>query len=232
MTIHYTALDTKVAARSSGNLSDHSNALDRSPSFYCAIGKRCLDLALIFLALPMVVPLVAMLALFVMRDGANPFYCQMRLGRKGKVYKIWKLRTMVSDAEALLEAHLASDPQARAEWNHTQKLKHDPRITHFGMFLRKTSLDELPQLWNVAKGDMSLVGPRPMMLNQRVLYPGKVYETLRPGITGPWQVSARNNSSFAERANFDTDYHARVSLMTDLRLLLATIRVVLRGTGY
>ena len=221
MTIHYTKLD--------GQLSECAG----SPSgFYCAIGKRCLDLALIFLALPMVVPLVAMLALLIMRDGSNPFYCQMRLGRKGQVYKIWKLRTMVADAEGLLEAHLASDPQARAEWNHTQKLKHDPRITRFGMFLRKTSLDELPQLWNVIKGDMSLVGPRPMMLDQRTLYPGLYYETMRPGITGPWQVSARNNSSFVERADFDTYYYAHVSLMTDLLLLFATIRVVLRGTGH
>lgn len=139
---------------------------------------------------------------------------------------------MVKDADARLETHLASDNAARGEWDTTQKLKADPRITPFGRFLRKSSFDELPQLWNVLKGDMSLVGPRPMMPEQAPLYPGEAYYTLRPGITGLWQVSERNATAFADRAHYDTRYEQSLSLVTDLRILMATIRVVLRGTGY
>lgn len=139
---------------------------------------------------------------------------------------------MIVNADAQLETYLASDPTARAEWDSTQKLKVDPRITRFGRILRKSSLDELPQLWNVLKGDMSLVGPRPMMPCQRDLYPGSAYYRLRPGITGPWQVSRRNESTFADRARFDTDYDRTLSLGTDIGLLISTVRVVVRATGY
>jgi lipopolysaccharide/colanic/teichoic acid biosynthesis glycosyltransferase len=139
---------------------------------------------------------------------------------------------MVHDADARREDHLAQHPAARAGWNRTQKLRNDPRITPIGRVLRKSSLDELPQLWNVLKGEMSLVGPRPMMPSQAGLYPGTAYYALRPGITGSWQVSARNESSFADRARFDADYDQRISLATDLLILLATVRVVLRGTGH
>ncbi|PIL21960.1 hypothetical protein P775_01855 [Puniceibacterium antarcticum] len=144
---------------------------------------------------------------------------------------MWKLRSMVHDADSQLEAHLAADPLARAEWDRSQKLRHDPRITRIGRLIRKTSLDELPQLWNVFSGDMSLVGPRPMMPEQRKMYPGTAYYELRPGITGLWQVSVRNESSFAERAVFDTDYLHRVSIKTDILVLLRTVRVVFHGTG-
>ena len=124
------------------------------------------------------------------------------------------------------------NPEARLEWNSTQKLKADPRITRLGRLLRKTSMDELPQLWNVLIGDMSLVGPRPMMPSQRSLYNGTAYYALRPGITGPWQVSERNEVEFSQRAEFDREYEENVSLLTDLRLLVATTQVVIRGTGY
>jgi exopolysaccharide production protein ExoY len=139
---------------------------------------------------------------------------------------------MVDDAEAKLEDHLAADSSARHEWDTTQKLKADPRITSFGRFLRRSSLDELPQLWNVLKGDMSLVGPRPMMPEQAPLYSGEAYYTLRPGITGLWQVSERNATAFADRAHYDARYEQDLSLVNDLRILMATVRVVLRGTGY
>jgi lipopolysaccharide/colanic/teichoic acid biosynthesis glycosyltransferase len=139
---------------------------------------------------------------------------------------------MVMDAEARMAAHLARDPAARAEWEETQKLKADPRVTPIGRLIRKTSLDELPQLWNVLMGDMSLVGPRPMMPEQARLYPGRAYYSLRPGITGFWQISSRNETSFAGRAAYDTRYARRISFATDLGVLLATVRVVLRGTGY
>jgi len=128
--------------------------------------------------------------------------------------------------------HLAQDPEAKAEWDSTQKLKDDPRITRFGRFLRKSSFDELPQLLNVLLGDMSIVGPRPMLPEQEPLYSGTAYFELRPGITGLWQISDRNESTFAARAKFDTDYFEQLSLATDVRIIASTFRVVLRGTGY
>jgi exopolysaccharide production protein ExoY len=198
---------------------------------YAGAGKRALDLVALLLALPVVLPVVALLALFVALDGGRPFYFQDRLGRGGRVFRIVKLRTMVADAEARLAAHLAADPAAAAEWAATQKLRQDPRITRFGRILRKASLDELPQLWNVLTGDMSLVGPRPMMVCQRDLYPGRAYFALRPGLTGPWQVSDRNSCSFADRARFDEAYARELSLAGDLGLLARTVSVVLRGTG-
>lgn len=200
-------------------------------SLYRAGGKRVLDLVLILLAAPFVLPLVAVLAGIVALGGGQPFYLQDRIGRGGRIYRIWKLRTMVPDAEARLAAHLAADPAARAEWDRTQKLRCDPRVTPVGRFLRRTSLDELPQLWNVVTGDMSLIGPRPMMVDQKPLYPGVAYYALRPGISGPWQVSDRNATAFADRAAYDDSYLREMSLATDIRLILATFRAVARGTG-
>ncbi len=200
--------------------------------FYRRRVKRWIDVALILLAAPFILPLVLLLALLVRSDGGPAFYTQDRVGRGGKIFRLYKLRSMVTDADARLAAHLAADPAMRAEWAESQKLKNDPRITAVGRFLRKTSLDELPQLWNVFKGDMSLVGPRPMMPQQRPLYPGRAYYRMRPGLTGPWQVSDRNAGSFAGRAEYDTDYLRRMSPLTDLTILFLTFWVVLRGTGY
>lgn len=194
--------------------------------------KRLLDITAIVAALPVVVPMVAAMAVLVARDGGRPFYCQVRVGKGGKPFKMWKLRSMVNDADERMESYLAENPEARAEWDSTQKLRQDPRITPMGQFLRKSSLDELPQLWNVLKGDMSLVGPRPMMLNQQAIYPGTAYYRLRPGVTGYWQTAGRNKTTFEARADYDADYEADVSLMTDLRVLARTVGVVLRGTGY
>jgi lipopolysaccharide/colanic/teichoic acid biosynthesis glycosyltransferase len=213
-----------------GTLTDLAQS--RPQGIYRRFFKRGLDLALVILAAPLVLPVVLILALFVMRDGHAPFYWSERVGRQGRVFRMMKLRTMVHDADARLEAHLEADPEAAAEWASTQKLKCDPRITTSGRLLRKTSLDELPQLWNVFKGDMSLVGPRPMMPSQRKMYPGRAYYALRPGVTGPWQVSDRNETTFARRADYDLDYHRNLSFGNDLRLLGQTVAVVLRGTGY
>jgi lipopolysaccharide/colanic/teichoic acid biosynthesis glycosyltransferase len=138
---------------------------------------------------------------------------------------------MVPNAEERLQEFLAKNEAARREWDAYQKLAHDPRITEFGQFLRKSSLDELPQLWNVLVGDMSLVGPRPMMLDQQDLYPGTAYYALRPGLTGTWQISDRNQSTFAQRAEFDADYERNLSFVKDLKILLSTVGVVLRATG-
>ncbi|TCP39561.1 sugar transferase [Rhodovulum marinum] len=199
---------------------------------YRAIFKRMLDLALVVLTAPFTVPLILVLALLVATDGHRPFYTQQRVGRNGKPFQLWKLRTMVPDADRILEAYLARNPAARLEWDATQKLKHDPRITRVGRFLRKTSLDELPQLINVLNGTMSLVGPRPMMVEQKVFYPGTAYYNLRPGITGLWQISDRNECDFVGRAPYDEHYFRILSFRTDLGVLFRTVAVVLRGTGY
>lgn len=204
----------------------------RVQSLYHQWLKRPLDLGVVLLLLPFALPVIAVCALLVALDGNAPFYRQKRIGRNGQVFLLWKLRSMVPNAEAHLAAYLKANPKAAREWAVTQKLKHDPRITRFGALLRKSSLDELPQLFNVLKGDMSLIGPRPMMLDQQDLYPGTAYYDLRPGITGPWQVSDRNASSFAKRADFDEAYKADLSLRVDLSILLRTVGVVMRGTGY
>lgn len=204
----------------------------KTNAVYRTVTKRVLDLLLVVLSMPVWLPVIVVGAALVMTDGRSPFYRQERVGQNGKVFRIWKLRTMVVDADAKLEAYLAANPDARIEWDTTQKLKCDPRITVVGRILRKTSLDELPQILNVLTGDMSLVGPRPMMTNQKHLYNGDAYYALRPGLTGLWQVSERNESRFIDRVRFDDTYAATVSLWTDLTVLVRTVGVVLRGTGY
>ncbi|MFE3838103.1 sugar transferase [Pseudogemmobacter sonorensis] len=205
--------------------------MPRPGGLYRKLFKRLLDIFVILAAAPVVLPMVAALALLVAREGGSPFYSQIRIGRNGKPFRMWKLRSMVIDADQRMEAHLAANPAARAEWNSTQKLRDDPRVTHFGRFLRKSSLDELPQLWNVFRGDMSLVGPRPMMPEQRRIYPGTAYYALRPGVTGFWQTAGRNHTTFEARAEYDDRYEAEVSFASDLRILVATVGVVLKGTG-
>ena len=199
---------------------------------YRSFLKRFFDIALVVAASVVVVPLVAVLALLIAAWGGSPFYSQARVGRGGRLFRMYKLRTMVPDADALLEERLRTCPQTRAEWNSTQKLKNDPRITPFGRLLRKTSMDELPQLYNVLVGHMSLVGPRPMLETQAALYPGSAYYRLRPGVTGFWQISDRNDCDFADRAGFDEAYDRKLSFGTDVRVLASTVSVVLRGTGY
>ncbi|WP_425045851.1 sugar transferase [Primorskyibacter sp. S87] len=202
-------------------------------SFYRVYGKRALDIFLVFLSLPVTVPIMVLCAVALWIESGLPFYQQNRLGRDGRYFKILKLRTMVRDADELLQKYLQDDPELREEWETTQKLKRDPRITLVGGFLRKTSLDELPQIWNVLKGDMSLVGPRPMMPDQLEIYgEPSSYFALRPGITGVWQVSARNETHFCQRARIDMDYFKLLSFPLDLKLLLKTVGVVCRRTGY
>jgi len=217
---------------SSKPLTAHSTPDQPTNGFYRTRAKRALDVLLILLTAPVVAPLIALLALFVSFGGGKPFYTQQRVGLNGKSYRIWKLRTMVPNADEVLEEHLARDPALREEWNSKQKLLKDPRITKIGHLLRKCSMDELPQLWNVLRGDMSLVGPRPMMVCQKDMYPGTDYYDLRPGITGMWQVSDRNDTTFAARAKYDAAYNADLSFKTDVKILLGTVRVVLNATGH
>lgn len=206
--------------------------LPPAQGLYRRVFKRLFDIVLVVASAPITLPVTLMLAALVALDGHSSFYGQKRVGRGGRIFRMWKLRTMVPDADAYLKRYLAENPAARAEWDASQKLKCDPRITRIGRILRKTSLDELPQLWNVLIGDMSIVGPRPIMVDQQAIYPASAYSRHRPGITGLWQVSERNESTFAERAIFDNRYDAMLSLKTDVAIILRTVAVVIRGTGY
>ena len=210
---------------------DRTSSNSQSSQMYKKYTKRIVDVALILMALPFLLPIMAIVTVLVALDGKSPFYSQQRIGLLGKTFRIWKFRTMVADAEAKLAKLIADDPEVAREWHENQKLANDPRITWVGRFLRKTSIDELPQLWNVLRGEMSLVGPRPMMTDQRELYPGKAYFAMRPGLTGFWQISDRNNTTFAARASFDTAYYQQMSLATDAKIIVSTVGVVVRGTG-
>ena len=203
-------------------------------SLYRIVGKRIFDLGLVFLSAPLWAPLIAILWLIARRDGGAGFYGQERVGLNGQKFTCWKLRTMVPHAETVLDEMLAKNPDLAREWQLHQKLQNDPRITRIGAFLRATSLDELPQIWNVLRGDMSLVGPRPFMTDQTSLYTaagGQAYFRLRPGITGLWQVGGRNATAFVDRIDYDDSYYMTVSFGLDIRLILRTFLVVLRSNG-
>lgn len=230
MTLHYSNLNDLADISSADQIVLRQPAKPRS--FYRAGFKRFFDTILTLIALPIALPLIAVMAIAVSSTGGKPFYSQIRIGRDGRRFRMWKLRTMVPNADQRLAEHLKADPEARREWSATQKLKSDPRITAVGRFLRKSSIDELPQLFNVLNGTMSLVGPRPMMVEQQAFYFGEGYYNLRPGITGFWQISDRNEGNFAGRVQHDDAYDRQVSLKTDVTTLARTVSVVLRCTGY
>ncbi|MDH6165946.1 exopolysaccharide production protein ExoY [Variovorax boronicumulans] len=169
----------------------------------------------------------------LLTSGSPAIYMQPRYGRNGKVFRFYKFRTMVPDAEAVLARHLRENEDAEREWHKFQKLAHDPRITRFGAFLRKYSIDEFPQFWNVLKGDMSMVGPRPCMFAQKGLYGAywNHYCAVRPGITGLWQISGRNEVSYRRRAAMDAEYVATLSVLGDISILLKTFGVVAGARG-
>ncbi|MBQ3060778.1 MAG: undecaprenyl-phosphate galactose phosphotransferase WbaP [Desulfovibrio sp.] len=196
--------------------------------------KRAIDVLLCLLTMPLLLPLGLALALAIRLDSPGPvFYRQERLGQHGQPLRIFKFRTMQANADALLEALLEQNPALRLEWQRDHKLKHDPRITRMGRFLRKTSLDELPQLINVINGGMSLVGPRPIVAAEIGKY-GHVYEgycRVKPGITGLWQVTGRNNTSYAQRVAYDHYYISNWSVWMDIWILGKTVPVVLTGYG-
>ena len=203
-------------------------------TFYAAFGKRALDICVVAFSAAVTLPIIVLCAVFIALDGHWPFYGQMRVGKDGREFRCWKVRSMVTNAEAFLAAHLAADDAARAEWADSRKLKNDPRITRFGRFLRKSSLDELPQILNVLMGEMSIVGPRPVVRDELELYGfnRSAYLSMRPGITGLWQVSGRNDVSYDNRVGFDREYSVSYSLLRDLTIILKTIRVVLLRNGH
>lgn len=195
--------------------------------------KRAFDVIVATAALTLLSPVLLVISALIRRDGGPAFFIQPRAGWGGEAFGCLKFRTMAVDAEARLEAILAADPEKRAQWDAYQKLDDDPRITQVGRLLRATSLDELPQLLNVIKGEMSLIGPRPMLMDQRDMYGASLdaYVRMRPGITGLWQVNGRNATTFEERARLDDWYARNWSLWRDVVILVRTVREVFGGSG-
>ncbi|WP_067708484.1 MULTISPECIES: undecaprenyl-phosphate galactose phosphotransferase WbaP [unclassified Erwinia] len=195
--------------------------------------KRAFDLVGALGIITMLMPALAVLIFMVARDGGKPIYGHERVGMNGRKFKCLKFRSMVVNSKEVLEEVLRTDPVARAEWDKDFKLKNDPRITRIGHFIRKTSLDELPQLWNVVRGDMSLVGPRPVIEDELERYAGDVdyYFMAKPGMTGLWQVSGRNDVDYETRVYFDSWYVKNWSLWNDIAILFKTIGVVLKRDG-
>jgi Undecaprenyl-phosphate galactose phosphotransferase WbaP len=202
--------------------------------YTAAITKRLIDMLGSLSALLVLSPLLAAVALLVrLTSPGTVFYGHSRFGRNDSIFKAWKFRTMVSSSDEVLSRHLNLHPQARQEWDRDRKLKNDPRVTAVGKWLRRYSLDELPQLWNVLIGDMSLVGPRPIVRSEIDKY-GPAYDLYKrvlPGITGLWQVSGRNNTTYDERIAFDQYYVRNWSVWLDAYILARTIRTVITGDG-
>ncbi|RIH91968.1 UDP-glucose:undecaprenyl-phosphate glucose-1-phosphate transferase [Meiothermus granaticius NBRC 107808] len=198
------------------------------------IVKRIMDIGLIVLFSPLILMGTLLLSLLVRLDSAGPvIFAHQRIGWKGSRFYALKFRSMIPNADQALREYLLQHPELQEEWEQNQKLRNDPRITRIGRFLRRTSLDELPQLWNVLKGEMSLVGPRPIV-NEEVSRYGSsfsLYLKVRPGLTGLWQISGRNDTTYAERVAMDTYYVRNWSPWLDLYILARTVGVVLFGKG-
>jgi exopolysaccharide production protein ExoY len=196
--------------------------------------KRVMDLVLAFPVLVLVSPLLmAIYALLKIFDPGPALFTQQRIGRDGQSFVVYKFRTMRVDAAERLEHLLASDPKAAAEWAKYQKLRNDPRVTLLGRFLRRTSLDELPQLLNIMRGEMSVIGPRPVTPGEMQRYGSDVpyYIAVRPGVLGLWQVRGRNKLTYPQRVAYDVEYVETWSIWQDFKIILLAIPVVLLGRG-
>lgn len=223
-------LDGFLPVRLSG-AEDEASADDRP--LHRQRTKRVFDLIGALLLLLLFAPVMLVVAALVGRDGGPILFRQTRIGAGGQTFTCLKFRTMVVDAEARLQALLAADPAAREEWQRIQKLKSDPRITPVGRFLRRSSLDELPQLLNVLRGDMSLVGPRPIVPAEVVRYADwfEQYMACRPGLTGLWQISSRNDTDYDRRVELDNLYRAHWSVWTDVIIAVRTAKVLVAPRG-
>lgn len=196
--------------------------------------KRFLDVAVAGLLLLPAIPIGALIALAIRLETRGPvFFAHTRIGKGRRHFRLWKFRSMVADAPAALEGHFRKHPADRIEWARSHKLKDDPRVTRVGRWLRRSSLDELPQVWNVLRGEMSMVGPRPIVEAEVPKYgPAlSLYTEVRPGLTGLWQVSGRNDTTYRERIELDSEYVRNWSLCMEARVLLKTVSVVLFGHG-
>lgn len=226
----------RILAFPEGAISAGLLRFERSPrhTFPYRVLKRLIDIGLILLVSPLLLPLVAVISLAVLISSPGPvFFSHRRIDRHGSFFSMWKFRTMALNGAQILEEHFEAHAEAREEWRTTHKLKDDPRATRIGNFLRRTSLDELPQLWNVFIGDMSLVGPRPIVAGEVAKY-GKHfadYCLVKPGVTGLWQVSGRSHTTYQERIELDRQYAHSWTLTGDIAILFKTITTVLRQHG-
>jgi exopolysaccharide production protein ExoY len=196
--------------------------------------KRCFDIFFAVSAILFLLPLFFLLAALIkMLDRGPIFYRHQRIGRNGALFSCLKFRTMVKDADTILKRHISLNAEAAREWEQTRKLKNDPRITRLGTILRQTSLDELPQLFNILRGEMSFVGPRPIVVAEIPKYGVHigVYLRVRPGLTGAWQVSGRNDVSYESRVALDRDYVENWNFLRDLIIIVKTFRVVITSRG-
>ena len=210
--------------------------VDSAPSdfFRYRVLKRFIDIVLVLISTPVTLPLLGIVAAVVMLSSPGPIlYSHRRIRKNGAFFSMWKFRTMCLNSAEVLEEYLSKHPAARTEWNKTQKLRGDPRITPIGGFLRRYSLDELPQLWNVLTGQMTLVGPRPIVAAEVEKYNDSFdcYCRVKPGLTGLWQVSGRSELSYDARVALDCDYVNRWSLRRDAVILLKTFSTVLKQDG-
>jgi exopolysaccharide production protein ExoY len=197
-------------------------------------GKRCFDFHVALALIVLLVPLIATVALALLLIQGRPVLIRhRRVGRGGALFPCFKFRTMVRNADKVLESVLDRDPGLRREWEETRKLQHDPRITAFGRVLRETSVDEVPQLFNILRGHMSFVGPRPIVTDEIPLYGVNIqhYYRVRPGLTGAWQVGGRSDVSFARRVDLDTSYVATRTFRTDMVILAKTVPAVVKRQG-
>lgn len=195
--------------------------------------KRATDLGFGLAIALFFMPVILVCSLWLKSSGGTVLFTQPRVGKGGKSFNIYKFRTMVPNASQVLQELLASDEMLRKEWQREHKLKNDPRVTSIGRFLRRTSLDELPQLWNVLKGDMSLVGPRPVEAFEMLKYGvhARYYYAQKPGLTGLWQISGRSDVTYEQRIAMDTYYSRKAGWWFDVWIVLKTVRVVLRRSG-
>jgi len=196
--------------------------------------KRVLDIVFALVLGILALPVAALIAIAILLESPGPlFFTQYRIGKGNRRLRLWKFRSMTRDAEQELWAYLEKHPAAAIEWWRRRKLKNDPRVTRVGRLLRRTSLDELPQLWNVLRGEMSLIGPRPVVEEEIARYGPSfsLYLQVTPGLTGLWQVSGRNNTSYRRRTELDSEYIRKWTLGLDLTVLLKTVPVVLGGRG-
>jgi undecaprenyl-phosphate galactose phosphotransferase len=201
---------------------------------YRSAFKRWFDLAFTVLSLPLFLPLGLLVALLIRLDSRGPVIIRVkRLGRGGSTFYKYKFRSMVLNAEKVLQELLASNEMIRKEYEATYKIRNDPRVTRFGHLLRKTSLDELPQILNILRGEMSWVGPRDILHSELAVYGefGDKFVTVKPGLTGLWQVSGRSRLAYSERVRLDMHYIDHLSFLLDLKIILKTMPVVLFGDG-
>ena len=234
MSIDNSSADNSSAAtiaRCNAILPPHASAA-RSP-----ISKRMMELIISLSVVIGFAPVFAILIVLVSLDGGPAFYAQSRIGRGGRIFKCWKFRTMHVNADEMLAVLLATDEKARQEYTRIWKLKDDPRITRVGRFLRRYSLDELPQILNVIKGDMSIVGPRPRSVQEMQFFDPNMpefnesYKTVRPGLTCIWQISGRNNINLETKGCLDAYYATNWSIIGDIAIMFATFPVIIKGDG-